>query len=134
MTQRKKPAATPSRDRVVYEVRGPNIGTRQVDAATTAELRKALTPLGLDPYTMQAAAHLAHNERATVQGKGWSIKRLGVLSFVPDSEGKPATAQRRPAPQTPTAPNADDAAQVQGHETPDAPQPQYSQSQQEAQP
>lgn len=127
MTQKnrkKKATSTPSRDRVVYEIKGPNIGTQRVDAATTAELKKLLAPLGLDPYSTQAAAHLAHVERAAVQGKAWSIKRLGVLAFVADTDDKPA--QRRPAAQTPTAPSDGDGGvdgQPQTDERPEQPRP-----------
>lgn len=96
MTQKKKKPTPASRDRVVYEVRTGNT-PRQVEATSTAELKKALAPLlNLDPYSTQAAAHLAHTERATVTGQGWSIKRLGVLAFVPDSE---TTATPRKGPQ-----------------------------------
>ena len=88
---RKKSANKPvSRDRVVYEVKGPQ-GTKQVDAVTTAELKAALMPLlGLEPYSVQATAHLVHSERVSVTGKGWSVKRLGVLAFVPDTESSTA--------------------------------------------
>jgi hypothetical protein len=80
---------------VVYEVKGPQ-GVRQVDAITTAELKTTLTPLlDLDPYSVQAAAHLAHVERATVQGNGWSVRRLGVLSFVPDTANQKPEQKRR---------------------------------------
>ena len=123
MAQKKKPAATPSRDRVVYEVKGPN-GTRQMEAGSTKELKDQLArALGLDPYSTQAAAHLAHVERATVTGKGWSVKRVGVLSFVADEEPKKAptgNAQRRQDDQPTTAPTADDATQEQGQQTPDS--------------
>ncbi|AXH00552.1 hypothetical protein DVJ83_15345 (plasmid) [Deinococcus wulumuqiensis] len=88
-----------SRDRVVYEVRGPQ-RVNQVDATSTSELKNVLTPLlGLNPYSTQAVAHLAHVERATVQGDGWSIRRLGVLAFVPDSEAETKPAQRSRSPQ-----------------------------------
>ena len=112
MTQKKKPASKPAtRARVVYEVKGLQ-GVKQVDASSTAELKAALVPLlGLEPYSMQAAAHIAHVERATVQGNGWSIKRLGVLAFVPDGDtdamprrGPKKTEQRQEAGET-TAPS-----------------------------
>lgn len=109
MAQKKKAATTPSRDRVVYEVRGPN-GSRQVEATSTADLKKALLPLlGLDSYSTQAAAHLAHVERATVNGKGWSVRRLGVLAFVADTDDQPAptTARRSPAAPPPSVLHAD---------------------------
>ena len=79
-------------DRIVYEVTTPK-GSYQVEASATKELKTAITsllPLPLEPYSVQAAAHLAHVERATVQGQGWSIKRVGVLSFVPDTDQQPA--------------------------------------------
>lgn len=85
----KKKALT---DRIVYEVTTPK-GSYQVEASATKELKTAITsllPLPLEPYSVQAAAHLAHVERATVQGQGWSIKRVGVLSFVPDTDQQPA--------------------------------------------
>ena len=123
MPQKKKQPTSSIRDRVVYEVRIGNT-PRQVEATTTAELKKALTPLlNLDPYSTQAAAHLAHVERATVTGKGWSVKRVGVLSFVADEEPKKAptgNAQRRQDDQPTTAPTADDATQEQGQQTPDS--------------
>lgn len=97
---KKKSTSKPvSRDRVVYEVRGPQ-RVNQVDATSTSELKNVLTPLlGLNPYSTQAVAHLAHVERATVQGDGWSIRRLGVLAFVPDSEAETKPAQRSRSPQ-----------------------------------
>lgn len=97
---KKKSTSKPvSRDRVVYEVRGPQ-RVNQVDATSTSELKNVLTPLlGLNPYSTQAVAHLAHVERATVQGDGWSIRRLGVLAFVPDSEVETKPAQRSRSPQ-----------------------------------
>lgn len=123
MTQKKKPSSSQNRDRVVYEVRTGNT-PRQVEATTTAELKKALIALlSLDPYSVQAAAHLAHVERATVTGKGWSVRRLGVLSFVPDTEPQTArttSAQRPQEAQPSNAPQADDATQEQGHQTPDS--------------
>lgn len=123
MTQKKKKPTPASRDRVVYEVRTGNT-PRQVEATSTAELKKALAPLlNLDPYSTQAAAHLAHVERATVTGRGWSVKRVGVLSFVADEEPKKAptgNAQRRQDDQPTTAPTADDATQEQGQQTPDS--------------
>ncbi|AXH01196.1 hypothetical protein DVJ83_18875 (plasmid) [Deinococcus wulumuqiensis] len=123
MPQKKKQPTSSNRDRVVYEVRIGNT-PRQVEATTTAELKKALLPLlNLDPYSVQAAAHLAHVERATVTGKGWSVKRVGVLSFVADEEPKKAptgNAQRRQDDQPTTAPTADDATQEQGQQTPDS--------------
>lgn len=82
-------------DRIVYEVTTPK-GSYQVEASATKELKTAITsllPLPLEPYSVQAAAHLAHVERATVQGQGWSIKRVGVLSFVPDTDQQPAPKQ-----------------------------------------
>lgn len=122
MTQKKKPASKPAaRDRVVYEVKGPQ-GTKQVDAASTAELKTALTALlELEPYSVQAAAHIAHVERATVTGQGWSVRRLGVLAFVPDSEttaaprkGPQKAEQRQEAGETaPTPANLSDSPQGQ---------------------
>lgn len=98
-TQTSKPA---TRDRVVYEVKGQH-GIRQVDAATTAELKKFLAQtLDLEPYSLQAAAHLAHTERATVSGQGWSVKRLGVLAFVPDAP--PAVPARKQQPENDNSP------------------------------
>lgn len=95
MTKAKKPSKpTTSKSRVVYEVKGSK-GTQQIDAATTAELKKSLAAhLDLEPYSLQAAAHLAHVERATVQGNGWSVKRLGVLAFVPDAPTTKAEQKR----------------------------------------
>ena len=77
----KKKALT---DRIVYEVTTPK-GSYQVEASATKELKTAITsllPLPLEPYSVQAAAHLAHVERATVQGQGWSIRRVGVLRYL----------------------------------------------------
>lgn len=80
-------------DRIVYEVTTPK-GSYQVEASATKELKTAITSLlPLEPYSVQAAAHLAHVERATVQGQGWSIRRVGVLSFVPDTDQQPAPKQ-----------------------------------------
>lgn len=104
-TQTSKPA---TRDRVVYEVKGQH-GIRQVDAATTAELKKFLAQtLDLEPYSLQAAAHLAHTERATVSGQGWSVKRLGVLAFVPDAP--PAAPARKQQPENDSSPVMEPAA------------------------
>ena len=84
-------------DRVVYEVKTER-GTTQVEASSVAELKKALLPLlGLDNYGTQAAAHLAHTEKATVQTKTWSVRRVGVLAFVADIE-EPAPKRKAAAP------------------------------------
>lgn len=109
----KKPTkAVTSKDRVVYEVKGPK-GTHQIDAATTAELKKALgQTLELEPYSLQAAAHLAHTERATVTGQGWSVKRLGVLAFVPDA---PAAAPQRKQPTEDRSPVVQEALPAPEH-------------------
>lgn len=106
---RKKPASKPvNRDRVVYEVKGSH-GVKQVDATSTSELKTVLAPLlGLDPYSTQAVAHIAHVERATVQGNGWSIRRLGVLAFVPDSAADTRPAQRSQSPRQEPEEQADD--------------------------
>ena len=90
----KKSTKKPANDRIVYEVVTPQQGTRQVEARDTKELKAALTSiLPLDPYSVQAAAHLAQTERATIQGSGWSIKRLGKFAFVPDET--PASAPKK---------------------------------------
>lgn len=124
MTQKKKKPTPASRDRVVYEVRTGNT-PRQVEATSTAELKKALAPLlNLDPYSTQAAAHLAHVERATVTGRGWSVKRVGVLSFVADEEPKkattPTTAQRPQEAKPTTVPTAGGHTQGQAQPMPDS--------------
>uniref|UniRef100_UPI0021BF3218 hypothetical protein n=1 Tax=Deinococcus sp. Marseille-Q6407 TaxID=2969223 RepID=UPI0021BF3218 len=93
-TVRKSGKSLAPRDRAVYEVRGPQ-GLFQVDAASTKELKDALAPLlGLEPYSVQAAAHLAQVERATVQGNGWSVRRLGTLTFVPDGETQTGASRK----------------------------------------
>jgi len=87
---------TTTKDRIVYEVKTTQ-GVRQVDATTTAELVTALTPLLnlADPYSVKAAAHLVHMERAAVQGSGWSVRRLGVLTFQPDQPEKAQSVSGR---------------------------------------
>lgn len=103
MTKPKKKSTSKlvSRDRVVYEVKGHQ-GVKQVVATSTSELKAALNPLvqlgESKEYSLQAIAHVAHVERATVQGDGWSIRRLGVLAFVPDSEAETKPAQRSRSP------------------------------------
>lgn len=95
MTRTKK-SNKPTKDRVVYEVKGPK-GTQQVEASTTAELKVALTPLlDIEPYSLQATAHIIHAERGAVQGQGWSVRRLGVLSFVPDQHSVTGSAPQKP--------------------------------------
>ena len=67
----------------------------QLQATNVAELKTALAEvLDLPPYTVQAIAHLAHIERATITLKGWTVKRLGVLVLhQEDEEGNPLPLQ-----------------------------------------
>lgn len=73
-------------DRVVYAVENGGKSTT-VEASSTKELKAQLSRVlpNLEPYSVQAAAHLAHVERAQVEGSGWSVRRRGVLTFVPDA-------------------------------------------------
>ena len=89
-----KKKTTEALDRIVYNVRHHGDQQTRVEAGDVKSLKAALLPLlGLDPYSVQAIAHLAHRERAQVEGSGWSVTRAGVLRFVPDS---PVTAQKGP--------------------------------------
>lgn len=67
--------------------------------------------LDLPPYTVQAIAHLAHTERATITLKGWTVRRLGVLVLhQEDEEGNPLPLQAESVaqPQQPSSlPEAD---------------------------
>lgn len=130
-SRKKQVGKTVSRERVVYEVRGPR-GSREVVASSVVELKKALsTLLDMDPYSLQAVAHIAHVERATVQGNGWSIKRLGVLSFVPDSPTDAKSAQRSSSRQqeeveqreTPQVAEPHEHEEVERKETPQVAEP-----------
>lgn len=112
-TRRKTTTKPASRDRIVYEVQYSN-GSRQVEATTVSELKAALAPLlGLDPYSLQATAHLVHVERATVNGQGWGIRRLGSMVFQADPVPVASRAAKKaqsdqleptPAPQKDSAP------------------------------
>lgn len=102
-TRKRAPRKQSGQDRVVYEVRS-SAGVKQVNAASTAELKVALSPLlQLDPYAVQATAHLVHAERVAVQGQGWSVRRVGVLSFQPDAPEETPKRTRKPAVAAPPA-------------------------------
>lgn len=92
-------------DRIVYEINTPT-GVTHIDVATTIDLKTRLSELlPLEAYSLQAVAHLVHHERAMVQGQNWGVKRVGVLTFMPDHSST-TTPQNMGGTETPSvAPN-----------------------------
>ncbi|WP_225984307.1 hypothetical protein, partial [Deinococcus wulumuqiensis] len=72
-------------ERVVYELQHGG-QTHQCEAASTKDLKGQLERLmpGLDSYSVQALAHVVHASAGSVIGRGWSVRRVGVLRFEPD--------------------------------------------------
>lgn len=54
-----------------------------VEARSLDDLRRQLTSLlSIDTHSIQAVAHLAYGEKATVIAPAWTIRHLGSLQFV----------------------------------------------------
>lgn len=70
---------------VVFEIKKGRI-VHEIIAKSKAELRDKLYGLLKEGnnYAWQAIAHLAYEEKGSVQCWGWSIKRIGTLKFVAD--------------------------------------------------
>ena len=70
---------------VVFEIKKGRV-VHEIIAKSKAELRDKLYGLLKEGnnYAWQAIAHLAYEEKGSVQCWGWSIKRIGTLKFVAD--------------------------------------------------
>ena len=70
---------------VVLEIKKGRV-VHEIIAKSKAELRDKLYGLLKEGnnYAWQAIAHLAYEEKGSVQCWGWSIKRIGTLKFVAD--------------------------------------------------
>ncbi|MDP9765568.1 hypothetical protein [Deinococcus enclensis] len=104
--------SSPNRNRAIYAITSSQ-GTTEVEVATAAELREAMTPLlpGVDSVAVQAAAHLAVTERATITAPTWSAEMTALVTVQPvaavqpgrrqtsqKKEGKPQATPPKPQP------------------------------------
>jgi hypothetical protein len=100
MMKRKQQAA----DRIVFEIVNPTHGVTRVEVSQVLELAQHLQRLvpGVETYAARGAAHLALQERMSIQGKTWGIRRVGVVQFQADVEdevparGRPRVKASRP--------------------------------------
>jgi hypothetical protein len=84
MMKRKQQAA----DRIVFEIVNPTHGVTRVEVSQVLELTQHIQRLvpGVETYAARGAAHLAFQERMSIQGKTWGVKRVGVVQFQADVE------------------------------------------------
>lgn len=98
--------SSPSRHRALYEITSI-LGTREVEAATAAELKEAMTPLlpGLDPRAIAMTAHMVVVEGAALATSTWSVRIIARVLVQPvaapqihgDREAGRKRPKRRPA-------------------------------------
>ncbi|GHG08632.1 hypothetical protein GCM10017783_21490 [Deinococcus piscis] len=92
----KKQARTPDRFEV-FEVTTPEGETRRLHVT---EVKELMTELGellpqLEKAALKGAALLAFHERATLETKQWSIRRIGAMVLQEDDNNFPANRGAR---------------------------------------